>query len=267
MSSILRPLILLCAVVLVGVAVPGVRQPVVHAAQGVLDRFDKRPPKTVLILGNSRIYYHDMPDMVRAIADSAGAPALYAITTRAIGSGTLEDLWNDAAAQRLLRERWDAVILQAESAAQIDEASNEKFESYGEKLIAAAGANGSPVAVIVNWAYDSALYTGPYQANRPRHIGAIQASHRVLARRTGARLINTGEVWEEVRATDAGPPLYEPDGNHPSVGGSYLSALMIYGFLSGGDVRTATYRPYGLDEKAAQAMRRLVARHYVYEPG
>jgi hypothetical protein len=35
------------------------------------DNFDGWPARTILILGNSRTFYHDMPDMVRAIADSA----------------------------------------------------------------------------------------------------------------------------------------------------------------------------------------------------
>jgi hypothetical protein len=199
--------------------------------------------------------------MVRDIADSARAPVLYAVTSRTGPGARLEDHWNDAGVQRLLRQRWDAVIIQAESAAQIDDVATQNFLVYGEKLIAAAGVAGSPVAVIVNWAYDNSAYTGPYQGNRPRHIGIIQASHRALARRTGAQLINTGEVWEQVRAEDPSLTLYEPDGNHPSIDGSYLSALMIYGFISGSDVGAVTYRPSGLDEKAAQTLRRLVAQH------
>jgi hypothetical protein len=261
MSAILRPLFLLIAVAFVVIAFPGVRQPVAHSVRGVLDVFDKRPVKTVLILGNSRVFFHDMPDMVRDIADSARAPVLYAITTRTWPGARLEDHWKDDVVQRLLRQRWDTVIIQAESAAQIDDAATQSFLTHGEKLVAAASASGSPVAVIVNWAYDNSAYTGPYQGNRPRHIGVIQASHRALARRTGASLINTGEVWEEVRAADASVTLYEPDGNHPSIDGSYLSALMIYGYISGSDVTAATFRPSGVDEKAARTIKRLVAQH------
>jgi hypothetical protein len=50
-----------------------------------------------------------------------------------------------------------------------------------------------------------------------------------------------------VHARAPGLPLYE-DGNHPTVYGSYLSALMIYGFISETGVRTVAYRPDGVDE-------------------
>ncbi len=66
-------------------------------------------------------------------------------------------------------------------------------------------------------------------------------------------------------ASTGGMPLYE-DGNHPTVYGSYLSALMIYGFISGGDVTQVTYRPAGVDEVSAQEIRRIVASHYANDP-
>ena len=267
MSSLLRLLVLLCAVVGVVVAVPTVRLPVAHTIQGALDKFDKRAPKTVLILGNSRIFVNDMPSMVRDMADSARSPVLYSITARTWGGARFEDLWQDSGVQRLLHQRWDYVILQSESGAQADDGTNESFLTYGENLISTASASGSPVAVIVNWAYDDSFYVGPYKANRPRHIASIEASSRVLARRTGASLIDTGAVWEEVRAADARLPLYWPDGNHPTINGSYLSALMVYGFISRSSVSNVTFRPSGLDEEAAQTLKHLVAQYYVYEPG
>jgi hypothetical protein len=94
-------------------------------------------------------------------------------------------------------------------------------------------------------------------------VYAIQHSFRELAGRTGAELVRTGEVWEDALSAAPRLPLYE-DGNHPTLYGSYLSALMIYAFISGRGVDTVSFRPEDIDENAAQTMKRLVA-HYVHD--
>ena len=267
MGALLRVLVLLCAIAGVAVAFPTVRETADATVQPALDLFDKRPTKTILILGNSRIFFHDMPYMLRKIADSARSPVRYAITSRTWGGARLEDLWKDAGVQRLLRQHWDQVILQGESGAQTSAVQDASFQAYGEKLIAAASGSGASVALILNWAYAPPFYSGLAQGTRSRHLVAIETSHHALAGRTGASLIDTGEVWEEVRAADASLALTHEDGNHPTREGTYLSALMVYGFLSENGVGKATFRPNGVDEKAAQTIKELVVQHYGFGPG
>lgn len=267
MGSFLRVFLLLCAIVGVAVAFPTVRETADATVEPAFDLFDKRPTKTVLILGNSRIFFHGMPYMLRKIADSARSPVRYAITSRTWGGARFEDLWKDAGVQRLLRQHWDQVILQGESGAQSRAAQDASFQTYGEKLIAAASSTGASVAVILNWAYAEPFYAGLPQGTRGRHLAAIETSHRALAARTGAGLIETGEVWEEVHAADPSLALTHEDGNHPTREGTYLSALMVYGFVSESGVAKATFRPNGVDEKPAREIKQLVARHYGDGPG
>ena len=61
------------------------------------DHFDTRPVHAVLIIGNSRTYYHDMPSMLRRMADSDHARERYDIVMRAVPGGTLEWSWKDSA--------------------------------------------------------------------------------------------------------------------------------------------------------------------------
>ena len=57
----------------------------------------------------------------------------------------------------------------------------------------------------------------------------------------------------------ADPPFrLERDGNHPTLHGSYLAALVFYAHLSGGDVAEITYVPAGLPPGDAALLRRLV---------
>ena len=268
MGSFLRGFLVFCAV-LTGVllAFPSLRETVAATAQPAIDLFDNRPVKTVLILGNSRVYYNNMPYMLREIADSACSPVRYAIASRTIGGARFEELWNDATAQSLLKRHWDLVILQGESGGQTSDAASAGFARYGEKLAAAAAATNSPVALIVNWAYAESLYADLAPGARSRHISAIEASHRGLAASANASLIETVQVWEEAHAADRSLALTLADGNHPTRAGTYLSALMVYGFLADDRIAKVTFSPSGVDEKAAREIRDLVARHYGFGPG
>ena len=100
---------------------------------------------------------------------------------------------------------------------------------------------------------------------RQQYVRAIEGADRELARSSGARLIDTSSVWEQVHATDPALSLYE-DGNHPTIYGSYLSALMIAGFLDGRTVGRETYAPGGADPKAVGEIRDAVTAQYSLTP-
>ncbi len=117
----------------------------------------------MLIIGNSRTYFHDMPDCSGVIATLAHAPVRYAITTEAWGGASFEAAWNSAEVQRLLGRHWDHVILQSESWAAGTPDNEAGFFTYGEKLLSAANDSRSPAAVIVNWGYGEECST----ARRP----------------------------------------------------------------------------------------------------
>src|SRR5579859_807337 len=267
MGALLRVVFLICAIAGVVVAYPTVGDTLEDTAQSAVDLFDKRPTKTILILGNSRVFFNNMPRMLREAADSAGSPVRYAITSRTLPGARFVELWDDASVQRLLKRSWDQVILQAESGAQTSAVASADFEAYGEKLVSAAAATGSPVALIVNWPYAESFYADLPPDTRGRHVVAIEASHRALAARTGASLIETCQVWEELHAADRALELTIPDGNHPTRAGTYLSALMVYGFLAEDRLSRVAFRPGGVDEGTAREIRNLVAQHYGSGPG
>lgn len=84
---------------------------------------------------------------------------------------------------------------------------------------------------------------------------------RSLAEQTGAQLVYTSDLWEQVHKESPTVNLYE-DGNHPTVSGSYLSAMMIYGFLFGSDVSKVSFKPIGVDDDSARIIQSDVDRYY-----
>jgi hypothetical protein len=61
----------------------------------------------------------------------------------------------------------------------------------------------------------------------------VSLSYRLAAQDVGGILLPAGDAWLAAWQIDPSLSLYGPDGFHPTVTGSYLAALTIYGGLTG----------------------------------
>jgi hypothetical protein len=230
-----------------------------EVSRDAVDLFDPRPARQILFIGTSRMSTNDLPAMVRAVADSAGAPVKYQVRMWAPGGRNLIDHAGTEFVQRLLAQRWDRVILQAQSREQMNDRTRAEFAFYGRRLVALARESGSPSSLVVNWTYGEQL-SRDYPGMREEYHDRIQRDHRALAGESGAALVNVGRAWRQVEAAKPGLAL-TTDGNHPSVAGTYVYALMVYAHLSGADVRTVRFVPDGVSEAQAEVLREIVADH------
>lgn len=225
------------------------------------DLLDSRPARSILIVGNSRTYFNDMPSMLRAIADSAGNPAKFQVEMSAYGAATFKTHWDKPRTRGLLDDGWDDVILQPESGAQAWQQGNDEFLSYGPKLAAAAKLSSGRPQLIVGWPYDPKVYEEPWyeeaEFGRSEHLRLIREMHAKLASNADMDRINVAGPWERIRASHPSIKL-TTDGNHPSVAGTYLYALAVYAQLSNGPVAGVGYVPDGLSADDARALREAV---------
>jgi len=227
-----------------------------------LDAFDGRPARSILFVGNSRTFPHGMPYMVREMADSAGAAEKYQIRVYALPGRSLHEHWEDPEVQKLLAEKWDDVVLQERSAGHYPDVSNE-FHNYGTLLVRAVANKGGRPVMFVGWNYSAATFASAQPGSQSAYYQMIQSDHLRLSRETGAQLANVGQVWQSV--LNANPPFrLETDGNHPTLHGSYLTALVIYAQLSGKSVAAVSYRPDGLPEADAKLLRALATANLPY---
>jgi hypothetical protein len=243
-----------------------------YLSQGVAavrDYFDRRPEQSALFIGNSRTFYHDMPFMVRAIADSAGYSKKLRIEMDAEPSVSLGYHIKSEKTQGLLAQHWDHVVLQVLSSDQYSAQHSGPAWDDAESLIREVQAKGSLPVMFVTWRYTDQCTRNagmPSTASdvlpsgyANMHVN-IQQQHARLAALTGVDLVNVGMVWEPLQDQPKDFSLYN-DCNHPSLYGSYLSALMFYSYFSGGDVLNVTFRPEGMSARDAEMLKKAVSKY------
>lgn len=240
-----------------------------QGVQSVFDYFDTRPKQTVLFIGNSRTFYNDMPHMVRKIADSAGYSKKLHIEMDAEPGVSLGFHIKSEQTQRLLSQHWDHVVLQVLSSDQYSSKRSASAWVDAQNLIREVQAKGFLPVMFVTWRYTDQCTDNagmPTSASDLSPLGFvdmhfnIQQQHARLAKLTGVDLVNVGRLWEELQSQPEHVNLYH-DCNHPSIYGSYLAALMFYGYFSGDEIANVTFRPEGISSEEAEALRKTVSRY------
>lgn len=225
----------------------------------IADRMDARPAREILVIGNSRTSFNNMPSMLRHIADSAHSPQKFELFIVAPNGASFASLLSDPDLQQQAGKSWDDVIVQGESRGQSTRELSTSFISNGKKLLGQVHVRSGQPRLLVNWAYDPGLYERDDPSGRAEHYEMIQSAHLTLAKDAHAHLVNVGRVWEDMRQKMPNLVLTS-DGNHPTPVASYFVALCLYADLSGQDVINAQWTPDGIDAETARRIRDIVSQ-------
>lgn len=203
----------------------------------------------VLFIGNSLTAANDLPLMVHALAyaDRRNLVVDWAV----LSGASLEDHWAEGTALRKLRSRrWNLVVLQQGPSSLPDSRVHLRAwtQRWAEEIYAHRA---RPVSFMV-W---------PGLA-RTAFFDDVRDSYALAARDVGGVFVPAGEALRAAARLDPGAALYEGDGFHPSVAGTYAAAATIYGALTGRDVRRlpsrfalANGRWVALDDTLAATLR------------
>ena len=177
-------------------------------------------PMRILFIGNSLTYFHGLPYMVRALADSAGeAPPVVDDVT--LPDFSLEDHWNDGRAARAIRGGcWNYVVLQ-QGPSSLPE-SRELLLDYTARFDALIREQGGRSALFSVW---------PASSRRGDFTRAIE-SYALAADAEDGVMLPAATAWLEAWDRDRALRLYQDD-IHPTQTGSYLAALTIAARLYG----------------------------------
>ena len=200
----------------------------------------------VLFIGNSFTARNDVPAMIARLAAARG----HHLTHRLLwaGGASLRMHWNKGEAQRAIaEERWDRVVLQEQSTLPIKNAKrfHENVRLFAEPVRAA----GAALVLYATWA----------RAHAPETQGALTDAYEAIGAELGATVAPVGRAWARVLATPGHPDLYDADGSHPSLAGSYLAACVLAETLTGQSLRDVAIDVPGLPDDARMLLQRVVA--------
>lgn len=191
--------------------------------------------KRVLFLGNSYTAVNNLPDLVSKFAASTGDSVFTALSTP--GGFTLQGHSNLQASLNLIQQPgWDFVVLQEQSQLPAFPQSQVDVDMFpfAKKLDSLIHLS-NPCAKVVffrTWGRQNGD-----QANCPNWPPVCTYSgmdsllalrYRQMADSNQALLCPVGEVWKKVRFTYPQVTLYQSDGSHPEIAGSYLAAVSFY---------------------------------------
>lgn len=180
----------------------------------------------VLFIGNSYLYFNDIPGMVQAIADSANGEEI-AFAIIASPNLALIDHWKNGNARQTVRaDDWTWVILQ-QGPSSVD--LNRDTLRIAAKLFA------DEVAVVKG---KTALFSAWPAADRAQDFDRAIESYALAAADVNGTLLPVAAAWVSTMKKNPSIQLYA-DGLHPSVEGAYLSSLVLYAKIIGKDPRSA----------------------------
>jgi hypothetical protein len=226
--------------------------------------------KRALFIGNSYTYYNNLPGMVAAIASSCGDELIYDASTGG-GMGLEDHVNNTTTLAKIAQGNWDYVILQERS----------QTPAFPEEFVEA---NVYPHAATLNnliqtqnpCAETTFFITWAWQNGDPYNCEAfppictyegmddlVTERYHIMAELNEALLSPAGPVWRYLRGNYPAINLYNSDGSHPNVAGSFAAACSFYTVLFRKDPMTITYNP-GLSEEEVGIIKQA-AKVIVYD--
>jgi hypothetical protein len=221
----------------------------------------------VLFIGNSYTHYFDMPVLLQTMAESAGCR----INTKMVAPGGARlslHAKNGETLSAISSKRWDAVVLQnfSQLPSQPVDVVREKTFPDVKKLVDSIRENDPQTEIYyyVTWGRrdGDAKYCKqhPMVCTFDGHTEALQRGYAMYAEEFGGKLVDVGGAWAKAYRDEGAPftsrKLYDPDGSHPSLRGSYLAASVFFASLYKASPVGLAY-PSGLDEESARYIQRV----------
>lgn len=214
--------------------------------------------RKVLFLGNSYTYVNDLPQIVSDLATNTGDVLIY--DSNLIGGYTLQDHYaSTTSLNKILSNDWDYVILQEQSQRPAFPVPLAFLNGFGDlKSYINQNKPCAQITSFMTWGHENGdtqncpnnpavcTYTGMQNLLTNRYMEFSDTLN--------SEVTPVGVVWKYIKENHPNINLYQSDGSHPSLAGSYLAACCFYTSLFRKNPTLITNN-YGLDANTASIIR------------
>lgn len=191
---------------------------------------------SVLFIGNSFTFMNGMPSLFQQIATAKGHTVF--VDSVVEGGKNLAYHAGRAETYAMIQSRkWDYVVVQGHSneLAQPDSKVEQLTLPFAKQLVDSIRENNpcTQVMLYMTWGYKYGNSKWSPIASYDSMQYRIKNQYLRFADVLDARVSPVGEVWKHVRSSYSGINLYDPDNQHPSLEGSYLSACTFFASVFG----------------------------------
>ena len=123
-----------------------------------------------------------------------------------------------------------------------------------DEAISSAGAE---TLLYMTWGRENGMADVGFAAYTPMQ-DQITLAYRALGEELGVQVIPAGVAWQRVAGRETGVDLWQSDGSHPTVAGTYLVACVMYASIFEDSPVGISYRA-GLSRPDARSLQETAA--------
>ena len=218
----------------------------------------------VLFIGNSYTEVNNLPQMTADVAASMGHTMTWSSNTP--GGCTFYQHCTNQSMTMICNGGWDFVVLQEQSQYPSFPQSQVEAEvfPFAARLVDSVYA-ASPCAEPMFYMTWGRKNGDSQNASVFPVLGTYEGMDSMLYERymqmaadNDASVCPVGRVWRYLRGNHPEIELYQSDGSHPSVAGTYVAACSFYVMFFGGDPTQIAFVPTALDPHMAETIRAAV---------
>ena len=201
-----------------------------------------QPPRRILFIGSSHTAWNlGLDKHMAALAQQFEPPMALETASLTVDFATLEQLWQhtDAIAQ-IQQGAWDMVVLQEYD--MVAAGDPEKFYEFARKFDAEIRKAGAQTLFYMTW---QSKVQFVQQTTAPTTEALAQAYTQV-GKELKAKVAPVGLAWEQVFEAQPKLNLFDADGEHANIRGTYLALCVLYATIFDQSPEGLRYRPVDL---------------------
>jgi hypothetical protein len=188
------------------------------------------PPTRVLFVGNSFTYVNDLPHLFATLAEAGHHPVVVDMVAPS-GWTLAQHAASPETRAKITGSPWNYVVLQEQSLMPAVPAARTGYMYPAVRaLVQLIRARGSEPVLFLTWGRRDGSDEAGY-ADFHTMQAALTTGYLSIADELDLRVAPAGAAWQLAVAQHPSVPLWDADGSHPALAGSYLTACVLYATL------------------------------------